>query len=111
MDAVTHWLLLTSQVLVFMLALPATAFPIVYGLFFHWRKYDAGKTVMAATVALSALVDMTIVLRVVDPPLFVQALVSVLVLLMVLAASVFKLTVLLRKLFQQGCIREEDAKR
>ena len=111
MAALTHVLQFIVQLIVFALALPATAFPIVYALFFRWWKYDAGRTVMAATTALALLVDLSIVMRLVRPIPIVEAAVSVFVLLAVLAASSYKLSVLLRKLTIQGCEREENAKR
>jgi len=109
--SLTHILFTVAQIIVFVLVVPATAFPIVYALFFHWRKYDAGRTVMVATTALALLVDMSVVMELVPPPPLIRAAITVFVLLAILTGSVYKLTVLLRKLTNQGCIREEDAKR
>jgi hypothetical protein len=110
-ESVAQALLAAASIIVFVAALPATAFPIVYAIFFRWQKYDAGRTVMASAIALAGLIDLSIILTAVDESPLATAVATLLVLLAVLAGSTYSLVVLLRKLYIQGCSREENSRR
>lgn len=54
------WLFKASEVEVFAMAVPATAFPILYSAFFPWWKSPLGRALMTKATGLCLLIDASV---------------------------------------------------
>ena len=87
---------LLNLIILHVLVVTATAFPILYAARSNWRQTRAGQAQMVSTIALALLVDVSVAghyLHHVNP--LVGAAITFGVLLLILVGTVYKLVVLL----------------
>lgn len=85
---------IASVVEVFLMVLPATLFPILYSVFFHWWENALGRALWTKAIGLALLIDVSVLYQLFGHNYFLQYHVQFLIFSLILTGLSYQLVVI-----------------